>query len=60
MKIFLVISEINLLGVLRLGHRKRDVKGKRVEKQSLLKKKLEEDKERSDDYTEMSPHYGWW
>lgn len=45
MNIFSVISEINLLVVLRLGHRKRDIEGKRAEKQCLLKKKLGEDEE---------------
>lgn len=36
----MVISEINLLGVLRLGHRKRDVKGKKSREAEFIEEEI--------------------
>lgn len=71
MKIFSVISEINLLVFLRLGYRKRDIEGKKSREAMFIGEEIGRRQEwrreskrlaqqRSDHYTEMSPYYGWW
>lgn len=40
MKIFSVISEINLLVVLRLGYRKRDIEGKKSREAMFIEEEI--------------------